>query len=807
MPLYPPASGGGAGTLQDAYDGGNVIQIDGSRPFEIDDPNGNSLIYIAGDGSQVSINAADGAATLVGGQLLFVGGSGGPANGSAVGGTGGQMVIAGGIGGQASSSFAAGAGGIGNYYGGRGGDGTATRAAGAGATCFVGGGDAGTNNGGGGNNGGALVLDGGLGTGAGTSGAVLIGTGTASGVTIARAGTTTTFTSGLLASSVANGGSAIAFKLTSVALSTSGAKLLSLYNNTTEELYVSKDGDVFIQGSFKGNNVDSFAGGSLSVGTSSGNVFLGSSGSNVVYFNVLATLANGVRFNASSKTSNGNLGNSDYFTLVNATGLTLNLPSASGVAGQHIIFRDVTGNANPNLTVGSLGGTVDGSASLTNAVGKNGTIGFVSDGTNWYSTYAIAKSVYNISASIGTAQTAAVTLQNITAATSGAGNQQWSPGIQLTGQQWNGSASNAVDWMIQHRPVSGRSSSTDSGDLVFLNRVNGGSWNERISIREGLGVTSAALYFGTSGQEYIFGNGGQLFLRAGGGNGQIVLSATAFESQVDIGQTLGSATHRWTTVYATGLNSLASTMTFTSGVTASGSAIAYISDTTNALIAGDLHTVWRSGGTEFARLKPNTSGSGGFILSYSAVAAAPVLYMDTSSSVGRVHLRWNATDGILMNYYTASEIDFTVAGSSRVMMSSTAIYPSTDNQITNGKSSNRYTQSWSIQYGRAISAPTVAATTTCNPVNGEVFRVLLSATTITTMVISAGLAGQIVQTEMIQDATGSRAVPAAGNWTNCVFAGGTAPTWSTGSNKRDVITWMYDSTDAKWYEIARSLNM
>src|SRR5439155_19501773 len=48
---------------------------------------------------------------------------------------------------------------------------------------------------------------------------------------------------------------------------------------------------------------------------------------------------------------------------------------------------------------------------------------------------------------IGQAQTYGIALVNTSTATSGAGGQQFSPGFQFTGQQWNGSASVPVDWM------------------------------------------------------------------------------------------------------------------------------------------------------------------------------------------------------------------------------------------------------------------------------------------------------------------------------------------------------------------------
>jgi hypothetical protein len=192
-----------------------------------------------------------------------------------------------------------------------------------------------------------------------------------------------------------------------------------------------------------------------------------------------------------------------------------------------------------------------------------------------------------------------------------------------------------------------------------------------------------------SGGPYITIQPAITYFAPNGGSAPFAMTTSVFgQPQTDGAGTVGDSTHRFSTVYALAVNSGASTLTYTSGVAASGSATAHVFDTTNTLISGDLHTVWKSGGTEFARLKPNTA-SNGFTLGYSSVAQGPQLYMDTSSSVGRVHLKWNATDGILMNYFVPSEMEFVVAGSTRLQVSNTAFYPATDNAYNIGKTAQR----------------------------------------------------------------------------------------------------------------------
>lgn len=111
--------------------------------------------------------------------------------------------------------------------------------------------------------------------------------------------------------------------------------------------------------------------------------------------------------------------------------------------------------------------------------------------------------------SIANNTTMGLQLVNSTAATSGAATQQWSPGLQWTGQQWNSTASVAVDWMAQHRPVSGQ---TTAGDLVFFNRYNAGAWSEGASFRLNGGRTllygPGSIYLGLGTVDSIWSVGG-----------------------------------------------------------------------------------------------------------------------------------------------------------------------------------------------------------------------------------------------------------------------------------------------------------
>lgn len=77
--------------------------------------------------------------------------------------------------------------------------------------------------------------------------------------------------------------------------------------------------------------------------------------------------------------------------------------------------------------------------------------------------------------SIATAQTPQLTLQNNTAAANNA--QQFSPIVELEGRGWatSGSASQAVKWGLQTRPVQGTAA---AAELVFWESLNGGAYAE-----------------------------------------------------------------------------------------------------------------------------------------------------------------------------------------------------------------------------------------------------------------------------------------------------------------------------------------
>jgi hypothetical protein len=156
----------GAGVNGDVVIGGTAaINVILSRLGGLTAIASQSMTFIDTSANHL-LDAAASAATVAGRGIFVRPGQGGAATAGAPGGTGGA----------------------GRFEGSIGGAGSAAQAAGAGGTATVIGGNAGADGGAGGANGGSVDIDGGTATGAGTAGAVNVGTTNASAVTIGRSG-------------------------------------------------------------------------------------------------------------------------------------------------------------------------------------------------------------------------------------------------------------------------------------------------------------------------------------------------------------------------------------------------------------------------------------------------------------------------------------------------------------------------------------------------------------------------------------------------------------------------------------------
>lgn len=255
--------------------------------------------------------------------------------------------------------------------------------------------------------------------------------------------------------------------------------------------------------------------------------------------------------------------------------------------------------------------------------------------------------------------------------------------------------------------------------------------------------------------------------------------------------------------------------TYNSAVTDSGSAVGHKFTTTNTFATdGDFVAQFQSpSGTNWFTIgRASSQNAFTFNGNTTATGAGPVFVVSATSNAG---VTLDATGGGGRKYTTYSTTgglwllaDLTASANRWQMDSNGALAPFADNTVNLGlPSTNRIggvyaVRTEALRFTSPRQTPTIAATMTIDPANGDWVRLLLSATTITSMTISPGLDGEIMTIALIQDATGTRTVPST--WTNVGFSGTFAQT--TTANKRDHYTFRYDGGAAKWWEIARSLN-
>jgi hypothetical protein len=204
------------------------------------------------------------------------------------------------------------------------------------------------------------------------------------------------------------------------------------------------------------------------------------------------------------KTVNGNyaLTAADYSIDVNngaATAITLPPAPADGTT---YWLKDSSGAAQANVITVSGAQNVEGFASFTIDT-NNGWVALQYDATA--ALWRVLDSNKVQLPAIGTAQQPGVVLRNPTLAAAGAGAQQYSPGLQLAGSQWNGAASVLAGYELQIRPVSG---SANPPELVFYSNLNGTKTEQyKFSFQDGFpgiyGASATAFYLGTAGVKYI----------------------------------------------------------------------------------------------------------------------------------------------------------------------------------------------------------------------------------------------------------------------------------------------------------------
>jgi hypothetical protein len=294
------------------------------------------------------------------------------------------------------------------------------------------------------------------------------------------------------------------------------------------------------------------------------------------------------------------------------------------------------------------------------------------------------------------------------------------------------------------------------------------------------GATSASGNFDLSGSTGTFKTptGACTF----GGSANTFSAAINFANDNAASTDIGDATHRARNLYAVTLKSGASGMSFLTDLTTGG--IGYIFDSTN----GQSKSIqFKNQGNERAYLEMDTITTGSFA------------FISTGGYMGFFDASFN---GFKIQGGTTY---FRASGADKFLVSGNAFYPNADNGQTLGvAATNRYQQVWAYQYCGVLQTIPAATSVTINPTLGETVRIALSATAITSLTISANNPGQILTVEVIQDATGGRSIPTT--WIGVRFAGGSY-TASAGANAKDTITFRYNSTDSKWDEIGRAMNI
>jgi hypothetical protein len=137
-----------------------------------------------------------------------------------------------------------------------------------------------------------------------------------------------------------------------------------------------------------------------------------------------------------------------------------------------------------------------------------------------------------------------------------------------------------------------------------------------------------------------------------------------------------------------------------------------------------------------------------------------------------------------------------------IIPSTKIIYPESNGTGSLGTAGSVFAEVQAKKHVFVSQTVAAASSTTITSSSGNHVRLTLG-TNITTLALAAGAGGEILMIELIQDATGGRTLPAS--WTNTAFAGG-AYTVTATANKRDVLQFVYDATDSKWYERSRSQN-
>lgn len=231
------------------------------------------------------------------------------------------------------------------------------------------------------------------------------------------------------------------------------------------------------------------------------------------------------------------------------------MTSSSSASGGTLPTDYAAGGTGPQVL--ALDSTRKGLVVRDNASPIGGTLLGVDDGAgNKYFDVSASSGIQLLGAfNLGANLIADFTLTNNSAATAGAGTQQWAPAIAQGGRQWNGAASVDTAWLSTVRPVTG---STSAGEYVMFARYNGLTPTESYKVVYNfLGTGGTALvapnttYFAflDSGNNGMKTTGGTTTLRAGGGD-IVSTDGTAWYPNSDLTITSGKSAARYTETWS-----------------------------------------------------------------------------------------------------------------------------------------------------------------------------------------------------------------------------------------------------------------
>jgi hypothetical protein len=198
---------------------------------------------------------------------------------------------------------------------------------------------------------------------------------------------------------------------------------------------------------------------------------------------------------------------------------------------------------------------------------------------------------------------------------------------------------------------------------------------------------------------------------------------------------------------------------------------------------------------DFLVFKNNGSTIGSFLVNVGTPTQIQLRSTTTSSpNIYNVNI-----DGLRINN---GFVDFLVTGNPIVVINSAGIRGQTASTQTSGTTTHPWASTASRSYFGVQQAVSSNGSITINPTLGETYR-LISSGNVTGLTLSAGTAGQIITLIFV---SGNVSHTWVGTITNCRLEGGSF-TKTTTLNAVDTLTFRWNSTDSKWDEIGRAINI